>query len=131
MGKGDRSKCQSTKLCLFVGFLTLSVDFERLKFLVLAVFEGWDDSSDPGEPQKKAEMGTEFVGKKEEKNVGREERYQLQRVVGASGVRFSIMRNRKQRGRREGRGRKGESVVTRLLPRLRRAAALLSGRRGG
>ena len=64
MGKGDRSKCQSTRLCLFVGFLTLSVDFEHLKFLVLAVFEGWDDSSDPGEPQKKGRNGDGICRKK-------------------------------------------------------------------
>ena len=54
---------------LFVcGFPDVSVAFEQSKFLVLAVVEGWDDSSDPREPQKKAEMDAEFVEKTRKKS---------------------------------------------------------------
>jgi len=55
-------------------------------------------------------------------------------VVSASGV-WKIdyaKSNGKEEGRKGKReGRERESTVIELLPRLRRAAALLSGRRGG
>lgn len=95
MGKGAGSKCQSTRLCLFVGFPTLSVDFEHLKFLVLAASRAGTIQAIRG-CFKKDRNGDGICRKKRKKKLV------VRRDIGCNGlwvrvlgVWLSIIRNRR------------------------------------
>ena len=132
-GEGTRERVQTSigKTLFVYGFADVSVDFEHntrdfWRRLVKSR-KSRAIPSDSREPEKRLRGREEgdLERKKGENEVGREEEYRLQRAVGASGGVF--VGQAKVGGEEAGRrGRRG-----RLRPRLRRAAALLSGRRGG
>jgi hypothetical protein len=116
----DGPKRQSVRLCLFVGFTDVSVDFETLGIPGAGRRGRKFEESEVVERAKNHQNGD--VCRRERKKAGREEG----NICRECGCRLWEI---ERRG--EGlRGRRGESALARLLPRLRGAAALLSGRRG-
>ena len=88
------SKCQSARFCLFVGFLTFQSLSNSLNSWCWPSLRAGTIQAIRENPRKRPKW-MRNLWKKRGKKVGREEGYRRQRVVGALGVWFSIMGNRR------------------------------------